>query len=215
MLPSHVLYLHGFRSSPMSTKARYLAAWFAQHYPLAKWHCPALPVSPKDAARLIQHTMQAWPRASTLVIGSSLGGFYATWAAAQHACAGVLLNPAVHPARDLSRYVGVHPTWHDPTQSIEVKPAHIEEMKALYVGGGLSHAAPLDAEGWMGLPDARHLLAVIAKGDEVLDWQEMASRYTGATRHVIEGSDHGISDFADHVHVLENFIRQLPEDTAC
>jgi hypothetical protein len=67
----------------------------------------------------------------------------------------------------------------------------------------------------MGLPDARHLLAVIAKGDEVLDWQEMASRYTGATRHVIEGSDHGISDFADHVHVLENFIRQLPEDTAC
>jgi predicted esterase YcpF (UPF0227 family) len=45
------------------------------------------------------------------------------------------------------------------------------------------------------IPDATDMLAVIATGDEVLDWQEMSNRYAKAHRHIIHGSDHGLSDF--------------------
>ena len=203
---THVLYLHGFRSSPLSAKAQLMAQWLALHHPCVYWACPQLPVSPLEAAEVIQDILSGWPSRSSTVIGSSLGGFYATWAAAQHGCAAVLLNPAVHPARDLLGYLGVHPCWHDPSQQLEVTPAHIEEMKDLYVGQGLGCLSETDRSSARPLADPERLLAVIAKGDELLDWREMHARYAWAQTHVLEASDHGISDFSEHLHVLSNFL---------
>jgi predicted esterase YcpF (UPF0227 family) len=198
---THVLYLHGFRSGPQSTKARFVGAWFAEHHPEVVWCCPQLPASPKDSAKLILTLVQDWPRHSMVVMGSSLGGFYATWVAAHLGCAAVLLNPAVHPARDLVNFIGEQPTWHKPEDSIYFDPAFIEELKALYVGAGLA---------WLGLPsavaDAKRLLTVIATGDEVLDWHEMAARYAHAQQHIIQGSDHGLSDFEDVWPVVLDFL---------
>jgi predicted esterase YcpF (UPF0227 family) len=198
---THVLYLHGFRSGPQSTKARFVGAWFAQHHPEVVWCCPQLPASPKDSAKLIMTLVQDWPRHSMVVMGSSLGGFYATWVAAHLGCTAVLLNPAVHPARDLVNFIGAQPTWHKPEDSIYFDLAFIEELKALYVGAGLA---------WLGLPsavaDAKRLLTVIATGDEVLDWHEMAARYAHAQQHIIQGSDHGLSDFEDVWPVVLDFL---------
>jgi len=198
---THVLYLHGFRSGPQSTKARFVGAWFAEHHPEVVWCCPQLPASPKDSAKLILTLVQDWPRHSMVVMGSSLGGFYATWVAAHLGCAAVLLNPAVHPARDLFNFIGEQPTWHKPEDSIYFDSAFIEELKALYVGAGLA---------WLGLPsavaDAKRLLTVIATGDEVLDWHEMAARYAHAQQHIIQGSDHGLSDFEDVWPVVLDFL---------
>ena len=177
---THVLYLHGFRSSPLSAKAQLTAQWLAKQHPGVQLACPQLPVSPLEAAELIRDIMSDWPSGSCAVIGSSLGGFYATWAAAEHGCAAVLLNPAVHPARDLSGYVGVHPCWHDPSQHIEVKHSHIEEMKCLYVGRGLDCLSETDRFMAPALADPERLLAVIAKGDELLDWREMHARFAWA-----------------------------------
>ena len=206
---THVLYLHGFRSSPESTKAKFLQHWFGQHFPRIHWECPQLPASARESADAIEHTLQTWPLRSSLVIGSSLGGFYATWAAAKFGCAACLLNPAVHPARDLAGHVGVHPSWHDPDILIEIKPDDIEALKALYVSRGLTLLPAHEVTAAHITHDASNLLAMIATGDEVLDWQEMSARYPANQQYIIQGSDHGITDFADHVHVLAAFLNTL------
>ena len=203
---THVLYLHGFRSSPLSAKAQLTVQWLAKQHPGVHLACPQLPVSPLEAAELIRDILSGWPSRSSVVIGSSLGGFYATWAAAEHGCAAVLLNPAVHPARDLSGYLGVHPCWHDPSQHIEVKHSHIEEMKNLYVGRGLDCLSETDWSRAPALPDPERLLAVIAKGDELLNWHKMHARYAWAQTYVLQASDHGISDFSEHLHVVSDFL---------
>ncbi len=72
------------------------------------------------------------------LIGSSLGGYYATWLAEKHGWRAVLLNPAVVPQRDLSHYLGEQPLWHGGG-SIVVEPRHLDELRALAVDVG--HAA--------------------------------------------------------------------------
>lgn len=179
---THLLYLHGFRSSPRSTKALQVAARMRARHPGVQWWCPQLPPSPSQAMADIMQGIAAWPRARMGVIGSSLGGFYATCVAEATGCRAVLLNPAVEPARDLARHIGEQTAWHDPDQRFFFEPRHVDELRALRPG-----------------PLARpaNYLAVIAKGDEVLDWREMTTRYAGARIKLIEGGDHALSDFEE------------------
>ncbi len=188
---SHVVYLHGFRSSPQSTKARILAARVARDHPAVTWWCPQLPPSPRQAMDMVVQGTAAWPSARMAVIGSSLGGYYASWLAEQRGCKAVLLNPAVFAARDLARHVGSHPVWHDPSRQIDFTGAHVEELRALQCG------APAD-------PSRYFLLA--AKGDEVLDWREMVQRYPGVQLHLLERGDHGLSDFEHHLDTVLAFL---------
>jgi uncharacterized protein len=188
---THLLYLHGFRSSPQSFKARLMAERVAHAHPAVTWWCPQLPVSPRAAMDLVLGGIADWPRQRMAVIGSSLGGYYATWLGERLGCKVVLLNPAVHAARDLARHVGEHPAWHDPTQTLVFEPGFVEELRALQVAG------PAD-------PGRHYLLA--AKGDEVLDWREMTARYPGVTLRLLEGSDHGIADFAQHIEEVVRFL---------
>ena len=106
MPTSHLLYLHGFRSSPQSAKARLVAQWMQVHRPDVQWWCPHLPPSPQQAMALLTDGTAGWPTDSSAVIGSSLGGFYATALAERTGWPAVLLNPAVDPARDLARHIG-------------------------------------------------------------------------------------------------------------
>src|SRR5450830_901700 len=131
---THLLYLHGFRSSPKSTKARTMARQVAAHHHGVHWWCPQLPPSPREAMALVMDGIADWPRASMAVVGSSLGGFYATFVAEQTGCKAVLLNPAVDPARDLAKYIGEQTSWHDPDDHFFFKPEFIEELRALDAG---------------------------------------------------------------------------------
>ena len=189
---THLLYLHGFRSSPQSAKARLLAAHLAEHHPGLSWWCPQLPPSPRAAMALLEQGIAAWPRQTLGVMGSSLGGFYATWLGQRLGCRTVVLNPAVDPARDLAAHIGEQTAWHDPAAHFFFRAEYIDELRAL-AAGPLRH--PED------------FLAVIAKGDELLDWREMAARYAGARIRLLEGSDHGLSDFADHLPEVLDFLR--------
>jgi len=90
---THLLYLHGFRSSPQSTKATKVGAWMAGHRPDVVWWCPQLAVSPAAAMRDIFAGIAEWPRERTGIIGSSLGGFYATVVAERHGGRAVVLIP--------------------------------------------------------------------------------------------------------------------------
>lgn len=176
-----ILYLHGFRSSPLSFKARLLAARMTELGRSQEFLCPQLPASPREAIALAREMMSAHKQVS--LIGSSLGGYYATWIAEQTGCRAVLLNPAVHAARDLASQVGSMQAWHSH-EPFEFKPEYVEELKALQV--------PAITE------PSRYLL-VAATGDEVLDWREMVAHYPGARHRIIQGSDHGISDFAEYM----------------
>ena len=188
---THVLYLHGFRSSPQSAKASRLAGLFSSTYPDVHWWCPQLPPSPLEASKLILEGTANWPKESTAVIGSSLGGFYATWLAHLYDCKAVLINPAIDPARDLAKYIGEQSVWHDPSERMYFAPAYIEELRSLYVGE---------------FKHPQRVFALIAKGDEVLDWREMTGRYPKCPQLVLEGSDHGVSDFELHLPRLLQFL---------
>ena len=190
--PSHLLYLHGFRSSPRSFKAQRLQAWLAAHRPALHWCCPQLPPSPAAAMALIESTLAGWPASRSAVAGSSLGGFYATAAAERHGCPAVLLNPAVDPARDLAAHIGEQTAWHDPAEHFFFRAEYVDELRALAVPA---------------ITRPGRYLAVIAKGDEVLDWREMAARYAGAQIRLVEGSDHALSDFDDHLPAILRFLQ--------
>lgn len=188
---SHLLYLHGFRSSPRSTKAMQVAARIQQLHPEVTWWCPQLPPSPCEAMRIVMDGIASWPRERMGVIGSSLGGFYATYVAQACDCRAVVLNPAVDPARDLARHIGEQTTWHDPTQRFYFEPRFIGELRALDAGP---------------LRDTAKFFAVIAKGDEVLDWREMVARYPGTHVKLLESGDHALSDFAEHIDEVLAFL---------
>jgi predicted esterase YcpF (UPF0227 family) len=177
---THLLYLHGFRSSPRSTKASLMAERVARTNPGLRWWCPQLPPSPRQAIDLVMRGIADWPRASMAVVGSSLGGFYATYVTSTTECKAVLLNPAVHPARDLARHIGDQTFWHDPSQHFHFRPEFIDELRQLDVGP---------------LARPEQVYAILAKGDEVLDWREMCDRYPGSRIELLEGSDHALSDF--------------------
>lgn len=191
MSTTHLLYLHGFRSSPQSTKARFMAAYVAQYHPHVTWWCPQLPPSPREAMDMVLEGVRHWPSAHMAVIGSSLGGYYATWVAHHMRCKSVLLNPSVFPDQTLAQYIGHHHQWHDPGEQIFFKPTYIDELRALAV-----HDAPAQAP----------QLGIFAKGDEVLDWRQMVARYPQATQLVLEGGDHALSDFELHLEPVLEFL---------
>ncbi len=193
--PTHLLYLHGFRSSPQSFKARLLHAWLRQHAPQVTWWCPQLPPSPRAAWELMREGTRGWPWHSMAALGSSLGGFYATVVAEAFGFRAVVLYAAIDPARDLVRYVGDQTDWHDPSQHFEFSAAYVDELRAM--------TPPR-------LADPSRYAAVIAKGDELLDWREMSQRYAGSRMRLLEGSDHALSDFDSHLPFVLDFLRLRP-----
>ncbi|WAC74880.1 esterase [Roseateles sp. SL47] len=188
---THLLYLHGFRSSPHSAKAQRMMRWAADHRPDLVLCCPQLPPSPQDAMALARSLVQDWPRDTMAIMGSSLGGFYATYLSQHTGARTALINPAVDPARDLAAYIGEQTCWQNPEARFFFRPEFVGELQALTVGP-LTH------------PD--RLMAVIAKGDEVLRWEEMVGRYPGSHLRVLEGGDHALSDFDDHLPAITAFL---------
>ena len=191
MTTTHLLYLHGFRSSPQSNKARIMADYVSAKHPKVRWWCPQLPPSPRDAASLIVEGIASWPRQSMAVMGSSLGGYYASWVAQLARCKSVLINPAVNPARDLEKYIGEQASWHDPEEKFFFRPEYIDELRLLDTRS-MTPAAPE--------------MVLIAQGDEVLDWTEMSARYPHALQLVQEGGDHALSNFEEYLNRVEEFL---------
>ena len=179
-----ILYLHGFLSSPDSLKARLLADRMQALGLSAQYISPQLPGSPAEAAGLALDLVRNFPADELAVIGSSLGGYYATWLAEKIGCRAVLLNPVVdpfhvHPSKPVDPSSGIHVReWMLLTQKYE------SELKALRIER-------------ITRPERYFLLAGTA--DELLDWREMTVHYAGARQRVIEGADHGLSDFSQYM----------------
>lgn len=194
-----ILYLHGFRSSPSSYKAQRLKQTMQDRGLLHLWRCPQLPASPAQAIamckRIVDTEMQAGMSADQLcVIGSSLGGYYASHLAQHYHSRAVLLNPVVYAGQDLATQVGEHVCYHSP-DPFHFLPDYVDELNDIHV------PRPND-------PQRFYLLA--AKGDEVLNWREMADWYKGSQGHILEGGDHGLTDFDPWIDEILRFALPQP-----
>lgn len=182
-----IVYLHGFNSAPASHKARVLHGFLQARGMGGEFVCPALPHRPWEATRVIERTLAPYdPRRVTLV-GSSLGGFYATWFAEERGLRAVLINPAITPHIGLQAYLGTQRNLYT-AQEYEVTPAHLEGWAALL-------RERVDPE--------RYLL-LLETGDELLDWREAAAKYEGARMVIRFGGDHTLASFPEH---LERILR--------
>lgn len=195
-----ILYLHGFRSSPTSFKAELMGQALSNRGLSQQWACPALPASPALALQLAGDHAQGLAAAAQrpikqlTIVGSSLGGFYATVLAEHLGCKAVLLNPAVYAPRDLATQVGTHTQYHSD-ELFHFLPSHVDELQAM---------APHH------ITQPERYLLIAATGDEVLDWREMREFYTNSAHIIIEGSDHGLSDFAAHIPAVLAFAEAEP-----
>jgi hypothetical protein len=154
------------------------------------WYCPQLLASPKQSMAMVTKYIDQSKADRTVVIGSSLGGFYANYLAEKYGCKAIALNPAVRAARELAPHVGMM-TSYDSNEPFDFRPEYIDELKTLQVEG-------------ISRPNRYFLIA--AKGDEFLDWREMSDFYKGAKQLILEGSDHGIAGYADHLPRVLEFI---------
>ncbi|QKM64678.1 hypothetical protein DCO17_05170 [Polynucleobacter tropicus] len=188
-----LVYLHGFRSSPRSSKAvmtgEGIKAISSLENPF-EWYCPQLLASPKESMAMVEDHINRTGADRIVVVGSSLGGFYANYLAEKYDCKAVVLNPAVRAARELAPHVGMM-TAYDSDEPFDFRPEYIDELKSLQVEK---------------ISNPSRYFLIAAKGDELLDWQEMVGFYPGAKHLVLEGSDHGIADYADHLPQVLKFI---------
>jgi predicted esterase YcpF (UPF0227 family) len=175
-----LIYIHGFNSAPNSFKARLIGERMRALGRESDYLVPALPHRPADAMALLRDLVERNPGAA--LIGSSLGGYYATWLAERYALRVVLVNPAVRPYVLLSGYLGPQKNIYTGV-GYELTAQHVDELKALEV----------DA-----ITPARYLL-LTRTGDEVLDYRLAVEKYRGAQQRVIPGGDHGFGDFENYL----------------
>jgi predicted esterase YcpF (UPF0227 family) len=190
-----ILYLHGFLSSPASAKAQQLRAALARAGHEDDFLCPPLPVGPRLAADVAMGAAQLEDPRRLVLVGSSLGGYYATWIAERTGCRAVLLNPAVRPYELLRARVG----WQtDPAGGgrVEIRPEYLDELRAL--------ETPAITK-----PERYWLIA--ATGDQVIDYREMVAKYADCPMRILSGSDHALTDFAQLLPEVLHFCGIAPE----
>lgn len=191
-----LVYLHGFNSAPQSVKARLLVEAAAALPSPPRFHVPQLPHRPAQAMREVASWIEAQCAdcATLTFIGSSLGGFYATWLAERYRARAVVINPAVRPYASLESFLGPQRNLYT-SETYDLTATHFAEFGALRVPR-------------ISRPDRYFLLA--RTGDALLDWREAVEYYAGAWQYVAGGGDHGWADFAEEVPAVLRFARCLP-----
>lgn len=188
-----ILYLHGFRSSPQSVKARQLGAWMAARGLAHRFVCPALSHVPGEAIAQAEGVI-ARADSPVTVVGSSLGGYYATWLAERHRLRAVLINPAVVAHLSLADYVGEQSNLYTG-ETFQFTAEYVAQLERLEV-------ARISPE--------RYFL-LVETGDEVLDYRQAVARYAGARQVVLPDGDHSFTRFIDYLEPIAAFAGESRE----
>jgi predicted esterase YcpF (UPF0227 family) len=179
-----ILYLHGFTSGPQSAKVQALAARMAQRGYADRIICPQLPAAPAAAIALADGILAKVGAGRTVtLVGSSLGGYYATHLAEKHGLKAVLVNPAVIASLELERFLGQH-VWLYTGEPFEFKQQHIDELRALDMPT---------------LSDPTRYWLLAEEGDQTLDYRQAVARYAGARQTVLPGGDHSFTRWNDYL----------------
>jgi len=183
-----IFYLHGFNSSPQSHKARLFRQYMEERGRAREFSCPQLPHRPDAALAIIEAEMVHHPREGIALVGSSLGGFYATWLAEKHGLRAILINPAIDPHVGLRGLLGPQQPYHGG-EEYDLTEEHLREWERLFV----PKVHP------------EHYLLLVETGDEVLDYRAAVRKYRGAKQVVVQGGDHSLASFPDHLPLILQF----------
>ena len=182
-----ILYIHGFNSAPESKKATQLTSVMQRIGLGGQLRVPALHHHPREAIAQLQGAISELGR--PLLVGSSLGGYYATWLAEQHGLKALLVNPAVSPHRKFDGYLGTQ-TNHYSGQTWELTLDHVHALADLEV------PAPEDPQRYQ---------VWLQTGDETLDYRYAEQYYAACDVRVQAGGDHSYQGFAQQLPELLNF----------
>lgn len=183
------IYIHGFNSSPASWKATRFKQYIQDRHPQHQVLVPHLSNLPEPAIQLLKSLIEQSQTKNITLVGSSLGGFYATYLASQFDLKAVLINPAVRPYELLEAFLG-------PNQNIytgeryELTEEHIGQLKNLYIDN-LEH------------PD--RFLVLVQQGDEVLDARQAMSYYSHCQLIIEEGGDHSFQGIEKYFGKIVEF----------
>jgi len=183
-----IIYLHGFNSSPRSGKAQQLKRYLDERGKAGEFVCPQLSHRPDLAVAAVEAEISRQPEKKITLVGSSLGGFYATWLAEKHGLRAVLINPAVDPHVGLRAYLGPQQAFHGG-ESYELTEEHLQQWKEFFV----TRVHP-----------ERYLL-LVETGDEVLDYRAAVRKYKGAKQVVVQGGDHSLASFPEQIPLIMEF----------
>ena len=185
-----ILYIHGFNSSSQAGKAQELKRWLEARQRGHEWFAPNLPHRPAQAIALLSELIDNATTPPKL-IGSSLGGFYASHLVAKYHLKAALINPAVHPGLLLRELVGsVQKNWHDETQPYTFTQAHLDELITL------DQLFPKHPQ---------NMLLLLEKGDKTLDWRDATSYYRESHQLVFQGGNHGFTRFPEVIDLIDRF----------
>lgn len=186
------LYLHGFLSSPKSAKASQFSDYCKHNGLINDLKTPQLPLEPDHAIDLCEQLIAEFKltHSNLVILGSSLGGYYATYLAEKHNAIAVLINPAVRPYLFLDQHIGVQTHYHNG-QEIEVKQEHIEALKVLEVTK---------------IKSPERYLVMLQTGDETLDYQQAAEFYEPCCCLIESGGNHSFENFAEKIPMIMSFI---------
>ena len=189
----HLIYLHGFLSNSHSIKGGQLRDYCQQHAAHIQVHTPDLNCSPQQVISKLEYLIATLER--VVLVGSSLGGFYATYLVAKYNVPAVLINPAMQPwelfqqrfqAAELPLLI--HPHW-------SIDQAQLDDLRTL--------ALPV-------VQHANKILLLLQQGDEVLDYRNAQRYYTqaahGALQMLDAGGNHAMDDFIEKIHMLLQFL---------
>lgn len=192
-----LVYIHGFKSSPQSLKAQQTIQWFAEHCPHQKVYCPFLSHQPADAILQLESLLQSLLQpeqsksAQTVgVVGSSLGGYYATWLSHRFGVKAVLINPAVKPYLLMQDYLGENANYHTGERFL-LESHHVQQIRDLEV------TTPLVGSNYW---------VLLQTGDETLDYRQAQIYYRDCHLLVEQGGDHSFQHYDQHLPQICEFL---------
>ena len=179
-----LVYIHGFLSSPESHKALQVKHWLEHERSDIEYHCPALSAYPGRVLEDLEGLVESLLPEPVYLMGSSMGGFWATWLAEKYNLPAILINPAVKPTELMPKYVGVNLKNYHTDDSYILGNKDIEALAALEL------AEPKRAENyWL----------LVQSGDETLDYRQAINYYKACEQLLEEGGDHGFQGFERHI----------------
>jgi len=194
-MQKNILYIHGFNSSPLSIKAEQTRQYFQQHFPSINFFCPQLATSTNEAILQLESIIEDSKKDVWLLIGSSLGGYFATYLANKYQVPAVLINPAIKPFDLLEDYIGEQK---NPYTNVvyQVTKQHMLDLKAI------EQSAPS-----IDNAQKNNYLVMVQTGDEVLDYQQAVEKFQHCRLIVEEGGDHSFIGFDEKLPIVADFFQ--------